>query len=277
MRSFATASFTLSSLLFLSVIAAVHSEELPYLAFYKEHRATIGPSGHFKEGEIEIALDEKTIEEIEKTQIERWKKKGLSDEVAKKSSKVGIFAEDAYWIWIRDPVIFPSGAKGTYNRILWKKELDDGPAGVAVLPILPGKRIALNLNFRHATRSWELELPRGGILPNETPEKAASREVAEETGLEIGSLHFLGNIAPDSGVLSSVVPVYLGLTIKKGDSNQEESEAIATILSFTKEELKEGLKKGYMEIQKGQKTLSVPLRDSFLTFALLQAELRGLL
>jgi ADP-ribose pyrophosphatase len=61
------------------------------------------------------------------------------------------------------------------------------------------------------------------------------------------------------------------------ESNLEYSEAIAGTISFTKDELKAGLIQGFLEvsIQGGKK--QIPLRDAFLTFALLQAEIRGLL
>jgi 8-oxo-dGTP pyrophosphatase MutT (NUDIX family) len=51
-----------------------------------------------------------------------------------------------------------------------------------VLPVLPSGQIILVLNFRHPTRSWKLELPRGGMQSGETQEEAALRELKEETG-----------------------------------------------------------------------------------------------
>ena len=39
------------------------------------------------------------------------------------------------------------------------------------------KKVILNVNYRHATRSWELELPRGVREENETVEMTAKREL----------------------------------------------------------------------------------------------------
>ncbi len=77
--------------------------------------------------------------------------------------EVGVVREDQYWIWLRDAVYFPKGVPVTYDRLIWKSELKSNSPGVAVLPILPSGHVVLNLNYRHATKSWELELPRGGI------------------------------------------------------------------------------------------------------------------
>lgn len=235
------------------------------------------PTGSYRNGEIEIVTDPKEISSIEKVQESCLLRKGFSAADAKEFSRIGVVREDQYWIWLRDAVYFPKGVPGTYDRLIWKSELNSKVPGVAVLPILPSGRIVLNLNYRHATRSWELELPRGVVQPNETTEAAALREVKEETGLVASSLTFLGDVAPDTGALSSIVPVFIGKISSQGESNPEYSEAIADVISFTKEELNEGLIKGVLEVPLEGKKQQVPLRDSFLTFALLQAQLHKIL
>ena len=235
------------------------------------------PAGDHRKGEIEIVQDRAQIEAIEQGQIRRWMKKGFSEERAREWARTGVVAEDAYWIWLRDPVLFPSGSSGTYDRLLWKSALS-GPPGAVVVPLLPDGRIVLNLNFRHATRSWEFELPRGGSLEGETAEETASRELREETGLEPQKLRLLGHLAPDTGALSSIVPVYAGWVAERqreraaesaGESAPEDSEAIAGILGFTREELETGFQNGYLETPSHGR---VPLRDPFLAFALLQLQ-----
>lgn len=150
------------------------------MSFYKEHQQYLGPTADHKKGEIEIVLNPEEISQIVRLQKKRLKQKGMSKEQVYESCRVGIITEDTYWI--RDAVVLPTGAKGTYDRIVLKSALN-GACGVAVLPILPDKRFVLNLNFRHSTRSWELEVPRGMREPHESVEVAAIRELHEETGL----------------------------------------------------------------------------------------------
>jgi mutator protein MutT len=233
---------------------------LPCFAF-----ASVYLGDHAK-GEIEIVVDAKKTAEIEASQKARWMKKGASEDAAREWSRTGLIAEDSYWIWMRDPVIFPTGATGTYDRLIWKCPKGDFQPGVAILPILPDGRIALNLNFRHATRSWELEIPRGGIREGENFEEAARRELKEETGMEAMKIIPLGEMATDTGTLATQLPIFAGWVGERGESDQEESEAIKGIRAFTYEELKEGYKKGYVELEEGK----VPLRDPFLTFSLFQ-------
>jgi len=228
-----------------------------YLEMLKEYPA-LGPSGDAKQGEIQILQDPKELAEIQE----------------KMGRQVGIVAQDQYWIWINDAVQFPNGKKGIYGRMLWKRALQ-GTAGAAVMPILPDGRIVLNCNFRHATRSWELELPRGGANIGENIEDAARREVEEETGMVVGELHSLGDIAPDTGMISSVVPIYLAKVQRQQEATPEESEAIAEILAISPQELKKAFLKGHMDLEIKSETKKVYVRDPFLAFALFKADLEG--
>jgi ADP-ribose pyrophosphatase len=247
-----------------------------YLDLIKEHPKAFGPLGQWQNGEIEITLSPEKIQRIENQSRLRLISKGIDETEAEKWSSVGIVAEDNYWIWIRDAVIFPSGVYGTYDRLMWKSGLDGSP-GVVILPLLSSKKIVVNINYRHATRSWELELPRGHKKDGESPEKTAARELKEETGYQIAKTTQLGTMAPDTGALTSLVPVFCGEVSHSGESAKEYSEAILHNPAFTKEEIKQAFGRGYMEVPIKGELVQVNCRDPFLAYALLQAELKGLL
>ena len=67
-----------------------------------------------------------------------------------------------------------------------------------VVPVLADGRIMTLTGYRHGPRRSCLTLPGGFIDPGEAPERAARRELAEETGLIAGSLLALGNFV-DNG------------------------------------------------------------------------------
>lgn len=247
-------------LLTLWVVAEENSSKVAYFEYVKKYPQLVTPIGSAEQGEIEIVLDEEKIASIEQ----------------EKGRKVGVIADDSYWLWINDAVKFPSGSYGVYGRIIQKQSFSK-VVGVAVMPILPDGRIALNRNFRHATRSWEYELPRGGSNPEETIEDVARREVKEETGMILDCFHILGYMAVDSGLMGTVAPVILAKVVAQEESSPEDSEAIAAIDAFSVEEIKEGLVKGYLCAQVNGAIVKIPLRDPFLAFALLQAELQHLL
>ena len=248
-----------------------------YLKFLEAHQTVLGKKGNFKEGEIEIVTEPSKIRDIEKLTRARCLKQGMSEDESILASKIGVIAEDLYWVFLRDAVIFPTGAEGSYNRVIWKSSLDKGPCGVAILPLLPEGRIAAIVAFRHATRVWELEIPRGVRQAKEEVNSAVMRELEEETGFHAKETHFLGEMAPDPGMASTVTPIYLAKVEKQGISNQDYSEAILGVKTFALAEIKEALVKGYLELDvKGRKE-KVYVRDSYLTYALYLAECRGML
>ncbi len=247
-----------------------------YLQLVKEYPNTFGPLGKWQSGEIEITLNPELIQKIQKQTRLRMMSKGIPEVDAEKWSTIGVVAEDNYWLWVRDAVIFPSGVYGTYDRLMWKSGMG-GPPGVAILPLLTTKKIIVNINYRHATRCWEIELPRGAKKAGETPEKAAARELKEETGYQIAKCIHLGDIAPDSGTLMSIVPIFCGEVSHSGDTAKDYSEAIAQTPAYTKEELKQGFARGYIEVPINGQLVKAQCRDPFLTYALLQAEMKGLL
>jgi ADP-ribose pyrophosphatase len=246
-----------------------------YIQTIKQHPAGCGTLGKWQKGEIEIVLNPEQITKIENQTRLRLISKGVSEQEAKAWSSVGIVAEDNYWMWIRDAVIFPSGVYGTYDRLMWKSGLDGAP-GVAILPLLSTKKIVVNVNYRHATRSWEIEIPRGGKRVNETLEQTCMRELQEETGYRMTSCKLLGTIAPDTGALTSQVPVFYGDVAHSGEVYKEYSEAILNNPAFSKQELKEGFARGYIELSIKGEIVKVHCRDPYLAYALLVAEVKNL-
>ncbi len=229
-----------------------------YLELIKSVPSLVHPKGDFTQGEIQIVVDPQEMAAIE-TEMQR---------------DVGVIVRDRYWLWINDACIFPSGRKGVYGRILWTSALTSPSSGVAVMPIMPDGTIVLNCNFRHSTRSWEIELPRGVVNVGEKAEAAAKREAMEETGMIVDSLCVLGEIPPDTGLTSTIVPVFMAKVVDVQNPEQEETEAIEEILSLPVKEIKQAFVQGYLEREiKGVKK-RVHFRDPFLAYAILLYELR---
>lgn len=244
-----------------------------YCALLKKYPRTAGVLGNHEKGEIEIVTSKLEIEEIEEIAKNRLICNGVSFSQAEDWSRVGIIAEDQYLYWIRDAVIFPSGEKGTYDRIAWKTGLS-GACGIAILPYLPDRKIILNVNYRHATRSWEIELPRGLRREGDALRATAARELEEETGYQFDETHLLGTLAVDSGIITSLIPVIACKANVSGETDPEYSEAIFKNLILSIDQIEEALLKGFLNVRIGDNDVRANVRDPFLAFALLHMKLR---
>ena len=76
-----------------------------------------------------------------------------------------------------DEVLFPSGKKGQYLRFTW-----NAPYGVMVIARDKNGGLLLLHNFRHESRCWEWEIPKGFGEPELTPLACAQKELIEESG-----------------------------------------------------------------------------------------------
>ena len=131
---------------------------------------------------------------------------------------------------------------------------------VAVLPVLDG-RLVLIRRFRHGTRSWLLEAPRGIVEAPATPADDARRELKEEIGASVTALHDLGEFHPSAGVIAESMKLYLAHIDRIGEL--ETHEAITGVEVLTAAQADELIARG--EVTDGP-TLAAYLR----------ARLRGL-
>lgn len=244
----------LALLFFQVALQADEASRQRYLELIRQNPHIVQPQGDAAQGEIEILTDEEKMIAIEE----------------KTGRDVGVLKEDRYWIWINDACKFPSGNEGVYGRILWVRGLESSAQGVAVMPMTSDGKVVLNCNFRHSTRSWEIELPRGVVDAGETAEDAAKREAAEETGCRITDIRLLGEIPSDTGVVNVVVPVFIAQVESIHAQQQEGSEAVEDILQLSIEEIKEAFSVGYYECKLRGECRRVPFRDPFLAYALLR-------
>ncbi len=174
--------------------------------------------------------------------------------------KTGVVYEDDYIILVRDAVIFPTGRKGTYLR-LFNKGLH---GGTVILPVTEDGKIILIRHFRHATRSYHYELPRGMYEPGYTVEENAEKELKEEINAVPFKLEYLGDSYPDTGLLAHKVSFYYALISENVLKVNDEDEGITDIAGFTCEEVEKMIGDGQIQ-------------DGFTLNAMYFARLKGLL
>lgn len=155
----------------------------------------------------------------------------------RRSRHAGVAYLDPWIMLVVDAVAFPDGRIGEYTRLRYA---DDRGNGVAVLPVTDDGVVLLR-NWRHATRSWHLEIPRGFGEPDAQPVQQARQELLEETALD-GRLVPLGTVHPDTGVLSFAVDLYAAVV---GDASTARAEdGLSDIVRLTTDQMEDAVMDG---------------------------------
>ena len=214
--------------------------------------------GSADRGESEIVTSRRDLEKISA----RCAKELKGSALGKGGKRIGILLEDEVRMVVRDALRFPSGQTKCEMRIIGKTGYD-GPNGVAALCVADGKFVLREI-FRHATRAWELETVRGRRENGQTSRQAVRTEVRQELGYPVRRIHTLGKVCPDTGVVSSVLDLFL-VELGKGPrrDDPEGSEAFGRIHRLRPRELARAIIDGR-------------IRDSYTIVALALAQLRGL-
>lgn len=195
--------------------------------------------GNAKRGQIEIVTSRNLMREIEAECASELKGSALGTN----GKQIGILLEDETHIYVRDALRFPSGETGCRMRVIGKTQFD-GVNGVVVLCSLNG-RILLRRTYRHATRRWELEFVRGRREIGTTAAFTVRKEVKEELGYRVRRLRRLGEVAPDTALLSSYMWVYWAeLVPGRRRDEPEGTEALGDIVEYAADELDEAILSG---------------------------------
>jgi ADP-ribose pyrophosphatase len=200
---------------------------------------------------FEILFDRAAQLEITEQSAHEYAELGIPTDFA----DIGVVYRDKYLIAVRDAVRFRSGDVGPYVRTIPAT----GAGGVAILPLLPDGRVIIVSHFRHETRSWHWEIPRGFRDQGESAETCAVRELAEEIGTTGVDISYLGSIQSGGADLDMIFAGSID-TFGPGDA----VEGIDDVKALTMPELTSKISSGDID-------------DSYLLAALAFGTARGIL
>ena len=128
---------------------------------------------------------------------------------------------------VHDEVTLPDGTRTDYDYV-------DEPPAVVVLPFTPGGDVVVIDEWRQAVGRVNRGLPAGSVEPEDADdlERAAARELAEETGYEADSFERLTTVEPTNGIANSVHHHFLATGCEptaERDLDHNESIAVETV------------------------------------------------
>jgi 8-oxo-dGTP pyrophosphatase MutT (NUDIX family) len=108
----------------------------------------------------------------------------------------------------------------------------ENPDWVNIIALTETNEVVLIEQFRHGAGAITLEIPGGMVDADESPETAARRELAEETGYTSGNLVYLGKSNPNPALQNNRIFHFLALDCRRTvETEFDEHESIAVRLA----------------------------------------------
>ena len=124
----------------------------------------------------------------------------------------------------------------TYDHHVIKSKFDS----VALIVKNAKEQLAFVSSIRYVQGIEDsLELPAGGIDPNENPLDAAKREFKEETGFEAQNLSFLGEFYPSNSMMTQKIHVFSGEFNETIERQEFDTDEVNQTFWFSLDEIKD--------------------------------------
>ncbi|MCT4597653.1 MAG: NUDIX hydrolase [Vallitalea sp.] len=112
------------------------------------------------------------------------------------------------------------------NKKIVEWELVTHPGAAAIIPVDEDGNIIMVRQYRNAADDYVLEIPAGGLEPNEDPMLCASRELEEETGYKSNNIEFLYKFYSSIGITDEIISIYVAKDLVKTQQNLDEDEFV---------------------------------------------------
>jgi len=93
------------------------------------------------------------------------------------------------------------------------------PESVAILPIFDKDKVIMVKQFRYAINEYSWEIPAGGIQEKESPEKAAMRELFEETGYKTSEINYVCSFYLSNSISDEKMNLYEARDLLKHETH----------------------------------------------------------
>ena len=121
-----------------------------------------------------------------------------------------------------DTVVLPDGSTAL-------REIVGTPGAVVIVPVTDDHQVRMVRQYRSAIGDLLLELPAGTLEPDEPPEQAAPRELAEETGDRATHWQRLTGFYTVPGICNEYIHLFLATGLTPGQTNREADEFIEVV------------------------------------------------
>jgi len=102
---------------------------------------------------------------------------------------------------------------------------------VNIIPLTADQKVVMVRQYRHGSKQVTLEIPGGLVDPGDTPEKAAFRELLEETGYQAEEWVKIGSVSPNPAIFNNRCYTFVARNLKKvSDPKPDQTEDLEVVL-----------------------------------------------
>ena len=146
-----------------------------------------------------------------------------------KRIKRELVAKGHIFDYYHDTMQIPNG-----NIAVW--DFIEHKGAAAVVPVREDGKLLLVRQYRNALERYTIEIPARGLNPGEPTDKAALRELEEETGYHCEKAEFLLSIRTTVAFCNEKIDIYVARELVPGQQHLDEDEYI-NVEAYSVEEL----------------------------------------
>lgn len=156
-----------------------------------------------------------------------------------KRIKRELVAKGHIFDYYHDTMQIPNG-----NIAVW--DFIEHKGAAAVVPVREDGKLLLVRQYRNALERYTIEIPAGGLNPGEPTDKAALRELEEETGYHCEKAEFLLSIRTTIAFCNEKIDIYVARELVLGQQHLDEDEYI-NVEAYSVEELLDMIYQGKLQ------------------------------
>jgi ADP-ribose pyrophosphatase len=125
----------------------------------------------------------------------------------KKISEETVFKNN-WWEYHKDTFDIPGVKQGEYHYV-------HSRGSSMIIPFTSSNKIICVKQYRYLNHRFSIEFPCGGILPDDSYEETAKKELEEETGFTSETIELIGEFNPYNGVTNEICNVFIATNLTK--------------------------------------------------------------
>lgn len=132
------------------------------------------------------------------------------------------------------------------NKKVAEWDFIEHKGAAAIVPVDHDGKIIMVRQYRNAIEKWSLEIPAGGLNPNEDMKTCAIRELEEETGYCSNHVEHLIDLYTTVAFCNEKIGIYYATDLIEAEQNLDEDEFV-TVEKYSIEELTQFIFDGTIE------------------------------